>query len=166
MRRNMIDTTSGGETNAAVQSMLLYQGSIAFLETFAHINESDARLDEGLGVVTNLSVDFGGVTEFGVEVGLEAFGGAKFLGGDAMGVGFERMGLDFALWKFVGGEEVDDGYGWWFGLTVGDVVVGEGAFVEHSALSFVGGRSFGYITIGCGCLLLFLLLFVITSWCK
>ena len=46
-----------------------------------------------------MAVDFGGVAEFGVEVGLEAFLGAELFGGDAVGVGVEGVGLDLALWE-------------------------------------------------------------------
>jgi hypothetical protein len=104
MRRDVIDTASRGETDAPVQTVFLDQSAIGLFETFAHIDELDAGSDEGLGVMAHLSMDLGGVTQFGVEVGLEALGGAQFLGGDAMGVGFEGMGLNFSRGELIGGE--------------------------------------------------------------
>lgn len=154
VRRDVIDTASSGEADAPVQPVLLHERSIAFLEPLAHVDQLDAGPDEGLGVVAHLSMDLGGVAELGVEVSLEALGGAQLLGGEAVGVGFEGVGLDLSGGEVVGGEEVDDGDGGRLGLAVGDVVVGEGAFVEHAALGFGGWRALGQ---GRGAACLFLL---------
>jgi hypothetical protein len=110
--------------------------------------------------MADLSMHLGGVSEFGVEVGLESLLGAEFGGGEAVGVGFEGMGLDLSEgegWEgvvgvgvilCVGGEEVDDRYGGWFGLSVCEVVVCEACLVEHAALGLVGWSAFGQVGIG------------------
>ena len=77
---------------------------------------------------------------------LKTFGGAEFLGGYTMRIGFEGMLLYFTGGKGwesgciivgwlcwfvrVGRKQIDNGYCGWFSLTVDDIVVREATFGE------------------------------------
>jgi len=90
----VIQRAAGGEADAPLQSVLLDEPAIAVFQPLAHVHELDARLDEGLGVVADLAMDFGGMAQLLVERGLEALVGSLLGGAEAVRVALEGVLLD------------------------------------------------------------------------
>mmetsp|Transcript_12571 Transcript_12571/g.36599 ORF Transcript_12571/g.36599 Transcript_12571/m.36599 type:complete len:224 (-) Transcript_12571:134-805(-) len=159
MCRHVVERAAGRERNASRNPGLLRQLAVLVLQPSAHVGKFDARFDEGLSVRSDLTVDFGTQTNFGIQILLHSIAGAAFLGGLPVGLRFQLVLLDLAHGKLLAGEQRLDRNGWRLGLPVLDVVIREGSFLQPQCGWLQ--RWFLYCSRTAGASLLLLLLFAL-----
>mmetsp|Transcript_12058 Transcript_12058/g.14162 ORF Transcript_12058/g.14162 Transcript_12058/m.14162 type:complete len:338 (+) Transcript_12058:625-1638(+) len=175
MRRHVVDTTPSRKPNTTFEPVLTNELPVLVLESFAHISELNTGFNEGLCIGSDLTVYFGRMTEFGVNIRLHSVTGTFFGGscavGDTLALGIgglfgSGVGCLLPLREFSIGEEGRNRYGGGIGLTMFDVVIGKVFLVEHSAVGFLGGSraSGGGGSVGVGGRLLLLFLFLFSTF--
>mmetsp|Transcript_873 Transcript_873/g.1437 ORF Transcript_873/g.1437 Transcript_873/m.1437 type:complete len:315 (-) Transcript_873:36-980(-) len=130
MRRDVIETATGRKANTTVQTSLHDELTVLILQSFAHVRELNAGLDERMSVRTHLSMDFGGVANLGVQVFRDAFHISQLFRVLPVRLRLQGMRLDLTYGEGFTRKESGDRNGGWFRLTVLDVIIGKARVLE------------------------------------